>query len=35
MTGADVDELVVKTRENMLSELKLISVRGGETKKTS
>lgn len=35
MTGADVDALVIKTRDNMLNELKLISFREVETKKTS
>lgn len=35
MTSADVDELVTNTRDDMLSELKLISVRGVDAKKTS
>lgn len=35
MTSADVDELVTNTRDDMLSELKLISVRGVDVKKTS
>lgn len=35
LTGEDVDELVTKTREEMLVELKRLSATKIETKKTS